>query len=219
MIEIIRNWYNNLKLKSQISLMKEKNLAVACKFDDDKELKKYSQSLKNISQELNELFYENSKKSSVQLQFIQLSTLRIQDYYRSILIETFNQHYHSVALLVRALCESLYLLKYVEKNPDYLDTFMKKEGRGKKISEMRNFVKDSQMDDFYDKMSEFIHPNPAGFKFTYYRCTDCKHVIISDTPFQTKKVEDFFISSTISLMQECIDILKEIKTNQGKKEE
>ena len=219
MIENIQKWYNNFKLKNQISLRKEKNLAVARKFDYDKELKKYSPFLKKISQNLNELYYEHSKKSSIQLQFVQLSTLRIQDYYRSILIETFNQHYHSVALLVRALSESLFLFKYVRMNPEYLVKFMKKEGRGKDIKEMKDFVNDNQMNEFYKDMSTFIHPNPAGFKLTYYRSADLKSIIISDIPLETKGLEDFFILSTISLTQECIDILKEIKTNQEKKDD
>jgi len=183
-------------------------------FSRDKKLKKHTVALKRISKDLNDLFYDLPEKSDTECLFVSCLTLRIRDYYEGILFLTSYRIYQSTIPLARALCESLFLLKYVKKHPEYLNEIMSKNERLLHIAKIKADVNDVKLNDLYSSLSDLLHVNPQGVKFTYYQVPfDPRHVIISQIPLDYQRYDEFILRSSIETMTESIEILKEIKNN------
>ena len=85
MINKIQEWYSNYQLNKQINFEKSKYILISEALTFDNELKIYTPELKKISQELNDLFYENPEKTDVRQQFVQVATLRLRDHFTSMI--------------------------------------------------------------------------------------------------------------------------------------
>jgi hypothetical protein len=207
----LKKWYNEFQKNRKLDEEKSRLISLSRAFEFDENLKKHTQALRIISNNLNSLFYELPEKSTARNRFVQLITLRIRDYYVSLILLFKAQQYQSSISILRAICETLFLLKYVQLQPEYINQFMEKTGRGKELKDLRKTVNDAILNDFYKKLSDFLHPNPFGIKYTYYEVPGSQHIIISQIPLNYKEFDDEVLMPFIGMMQESIRILYEIK--------
>ena len=88
---------------------------------------------------------------------------------------------------------------------------MEKTGRGKELRDIRKAVDDSNLNEMYKELSNFLHPNPVGIKYCYHKLPDSQHIMISQIPLDYKKFEKDTFEPFIWMMQESTSILSEVK--------
>ncbi len=211
MIKKIQEWHKDHQLKKEINFEKSKYISMSKALNFDEQLRIYTPKLNKIAHELNDLFYEKPEKSDVRHRFVEVTTLRLRDHFSAMILLVKYQQYQSALSILRAICELLFLLKYVQKEPDYIEKFMEKTGKGKEIKDFRKVVDDDILNLMYKELSNFLHPNPIGIKYCYYESPDSKHVLISQIPLDYKRFEKEIFEPFIFLMDESTSILIEIK--------
>jgi hypothetical protein len=211
MIKKIQEWYSNYHFNKEIRSEKSKYIVISEALNFDNELRIYTPKLKIIAQELNDLYYEKPEKMDFRQQFVLLATLRLRDHFTSMIFLIKYQQYQSAVSILRAICELLFLFKYIQKNLGYIDQFMEKTGKGKELKALREAVDDPNLNGMYKELSKFIHPNPFGIKYCYYKLPDSRHILISQIPLDYKKFEKETFEPFIIMMQESTSILNEIK--------
>lgn len=206
--------------RNQRHVKRERQLHLSCVtlLEREKNYKKFSVSFRGLVIRLNDLFYDDKRMINQQREFVKLMVLRIRDLYECILYELFwFQRSYSVYPLMRSLCESLFLLKYVQGNPTYISEIMSTEGRGLHISKLKDKVSDQELNDYYSWLSNLMHVNPSGIKCTYYRSKLYEREKMSDMETIITQIpinfEDFrikFVISLMSIMIESVQILEGI---------
>ena len=211
LIETYNRWKRAKKVNSQINTDKDAfydwadSLAVP---NLNPSLKLYIPVLKEIASDYNELMYDTSVKSHVKREFVKLMLIKIRDYYFAIILLISTEKYSGVIPIMRSLCETLILLKYIKKNPTYIDTFMKTEGKAMNIFEMKKKVDDKELKEFYSTMSDYTHVNPMSFKLHYLEVGEKR--IISLIPFKAGTFSEDMIRWLAAMMAEAYQIVSEI---------
>ena len=95
-----------------------------------------------------------------------------------------------------------------------MNELMSKNERLLHITKIKTDVDDVKLNNLYSSLSNLMHINPQGVKFTYYQMPfDEEQVIISQIPLDYQRYDEFILRSIITMMTESIEILKEIKNS------
>lgn len=111
---------------------------------------------------------------------------------------------------MRSLTDTFLLLRYVEKNPEYIKRFMEKEGRGVNISQLKKEVQDQNLTEYYNFLSDMIHSNPSGIKMTYYISTDGEAKMISTNLLNQEQIYEQTLISLIYILRKSHAIIRNI---------
>jgi len=137
-----------------------------------KELRQYIPKLKELCDYKNKLIFENeSITATKEIQFAILLSGRNQDFFEAVLFSLWHNNVHSVFPLMRALVEDLFLLKYVDKYPDYIHKFMDTNvvDREKRLGFLKSQCHDKELKNYYGFLCNMTHPNPIALKYHLLR--------------------------------------------------
>lgn len=165
----IKNIIEQHKIKSAIKYTKNYRYGFPKRMYKHKELRKYIPDLLNLNKWENDIMFGYSDKSDIEHQFARLMTIRIHDFAEGITTMIGCDCFHSIFPLMRALCESVLLLIYVNKHPEYIKKFMRKKERGINVRDIKKIITDKQLIDYYNYLSKIHHSNPISIKLTYYK--------------------------------------------------
>lgn len=162
------------------------------------ELRKYIPDLLFLNEWENELYFGYEDKADIEHQFARLMILRIHDFSECITTMIGCDCFHALFPCMRALCESVMLLKYVEKHPEYIKKFMRKTGRGINVPDIKKEIDDAKLLQYYGYLSNMHHSNPMALKFTLYKMEspDEGEIITIRPRDYLNKYEEFAISLT-----------------------
>ena len=137
-----------------------------------KELRKYAPKLVELCELKNKLIFDvENIVGTKEIKFSILMLCRNQDFFEGILFSLWHNNVHAVFPLMRALLDDLFLLKYVDKNPEYITQFMdmKKEvDRKKRSIFLRQQSDDKVLKGYFKWLSDRTHPNPVSLKYHLY---------------------------------------------------
>lgn len=182
-----------------------------------KELKKYVPKLVELSRLKNRLIYEKNIKGTEEIQFALLMLRRNQDLFEAIIFSLWNNNVHAIFPLMRALVDDLFLLKYVDKHPEYIAEFMdlkKDVDRSKKSSYLRSQSKDILMRKYYDWLSDRTHPNPISLKYHLFKpvsVNGSKSDEIKSAILIAPSCDEFYLQSVEALIRICFEELNIIQ--------
>lgn len=202
MISKISELYEKIHIKTHIHFDKWANTG-AIGMLKDKSLKPFQKILKEIVSNHNKLFYETLKKVDIEHAFGMLILLRINDYFQAIINCIAFNHHRSIYPLLRSLTETLFLLNYVDKHPEYIKIFMETEGRGVQLRDLKKEIDDEELTKYYGYLSNMIHSNPQAIKETFYLSKEGDAKLISPTPLNQIEIYEQILHSLIYLMYSC----------------
>jgi len=208
----IKKWSNRDELTEKINEEKDRHASFPNFLNHHENLVKYIPELQKISNQLNDLFYDNSKKSNESRRFAQLMTVRIRDYYETVIlcIDLSRLGYsYSVLPLMRAICESWILLRYVEIDPTYITKLLETDEEGEWVGKLRKKVKDEKINKYYERYSDLVHVNPISIQITYDRLSDDRRKIYQIPP-NLEVFNEEIICSLIDMMNGCIDSIHKL---------
>jgi len=133
-----------------------------------KELRPYVPKLKELCDYKNKLIFENKFVTATdEIQFGILMLSRNQDFFEGVLFALWHNNVHVVFPLMRVLVEDLFLLKYIDKNPEYIAKFMDIEQKDKKkdLGFLKSQSDDEDLKKYYGKLCDMTHPNPIALKY------------------------------------------------------
>jgi len=205
----IKKRYKRDELAEKINEEKKRHASFPNFLNHHENLVKYIPELQKISNQLNELFYNSPKKSNEARRFARLMTVRIRDYYETVIlcIDLSRLGYsYSVLPLMRAICESLILLRYVELDPKYINKLLETEEEGERVGKLRRILKDEKINKYYERYSNLVHINPISIQITYDRSTNGRRKIYQIPP-NYEAFNEETIRSLIDMMNECLVII------------
>jgi len=80
-----------------------------------RELRKYIDELLILNKVENQLYFDTKNKSDIEHQFARLMLLRVHDFSAAITVLIGSDNFHGIFPVMRALTESVMLLKYVDR--------------------------------------------------------------------------------------------------------
>lgn len=137
-----------------------------------KELQQYVPKLKELCDYKNKLIFEDKFVTGTnEVQFAKLMLGRNQDFFEGVLFSLWHNNVHGVFPLMRALVEDLFLLKYVDKNPEYIQKFMDTEvvDKDKRLGFLKSQCSDEDLKKYYGYLCNMTHPNPVALKYHLLR--------------------------------------------------
>ena len=215
----IKRWYKRDALADRINEEKNRHASFPNFLYHHENLVKYIPELQKISNQLNELFYVHPKKSNESRRFAELMTIRIRDYYETVIlcIDLSRLGYsYSVLPLMRAICESLILLRYVEMDPTYIIKLLETEEDGERVGKLRNIVNDKKINKYYKHFSNLVHVNPISVQLTYEKLMDEGRIKIHQIPPNYEAFNEDTIRSLIDMMNECLGIIGKLQKDNVK---
>jgi len=175
-----------------------------------KNLKKYISDLSAVGEKHHKLFFENLDKGDIEHRFGRLIAQRQNDLFQSVMLLIGFNYSISAIPLMRALCDTLLLLKYVELHPEYIKRFMNKDGGGIRITQIKKDITDQRLIDYYGFLSNLMHSNPESIKLNYYTSSNKKEVIIAMQPVINDRLNESHILSLIGILTESQIIVNNI---------
>jgi hypothetical protein len=172
-----------------------------------KELRQYVPKLKELCEYKNRLIFENRYITvTKEIQFAKLILGRNQDFFEAILFSLWHNTVHAVFPLMRALVEDLFLLKYVDKHPEYINKFLDTEviDRDKRLSFLKGQCHDDELKKYCGFLCNMAHPNPVALKDHLLR-----PYTFDGKPIETEKrfivvrstCDEFYVQSVKALMR------------------
>lgn len=211
MFESIHSFFEELSINQTIKLRKNLNVNGPDLLKRDENLKKYIPLLKEIGKKQHELFFETLDKTDLEHLFAKLVIQRQNEYYQSIILLVGFDFPITAIPIMRSLCDSLFLLEYVEKNPNYIKKFMETtRERGVNVKEIKSTIDDQPLIDYYDFLSGLMHSNPVGIKMNFHRFKDRKSAIISVLPAHSAELNESHIYSLIKILTDSQRIVNNI---------
>ncbi len=205
---------SNFNTKMKIKQMKLYHSSRPELLESHKNLKKYIPPLIELAKAKNDFYFDTSNKADLEQQFLRLMLWRSQDYFESVIISVWSNNIHSLYPLMRALCDSLFLLMYIEKHPNYIRQFMRsKKDIERRTEAIRSEVKNKPLHDYYKYLSDMHHSNPMPVKLNYRKIEESDselEAIISTQPFNREEIYESTIISLISIYSLEISIMKKI---------
>ena len=179
-----------------------------------KHIRPYISKLLNICQKQNNIFWDTSINAFSKQQLSKLITLRLMDYFDSSIQCIKCRSYQSLFILLRSQCETLYLLKYLDKRPEKIKEFM--EINTSKFYHMNDLIRDVNdinLKELYDYLSDIIHPNRIGIKFTHHIMKDINgndtgRRLMTNIPLNYEEVLEDIMRSIISVNTSALNILE-----------
>lgn len=136
-----------------------------------KELKEYIPRLLVVCNDRYKLYYENGFLTATdETVFAKLILGRNQDFFEGIILSIWHNNAQAVYPLMRALLEDLFLLKYVDKYPDYIKKYLNfPVNTETKLRIFRKECSDQDLKILYNKLCIVSHPNPDAIKHNLYQ--------------------------------------------------
>jgi hypothetical protein len=182
---------------------------------------KYCTSL--IDRHYNLYFGVLNKKNDIEHSFGMLALTRSKDYFLEVISSISKVRFHSSVSLLRSLTETLFLLKYMDKNPDTIIKFMRKQNpKFYNIVDIKKAVADKRLNEFYHQLALLDHANRIALKQTFYTkdffsgAPSDTRAIISDMPLNYKEQQVSHVISALSLYKECLDLIEKIMNTEWK---
>ena len=183
-----------------------------------KKLKKYFPKLSEVGEDHYKLFFENLDKADIEHRFGRLIAQRQNDLFQSILLLIGFNYSITAIPLMRALCDTLLLLNYVEIHPDYIKKFMNKQEGGVRIYQIKQDISDQNLIDYYDYLSRLMHSNSESIKLNYYPSRNKKEGVIALQPVMNDKLNESHIISLIGILIDSQKIINDIYSKSWKRE-
>lgn len=183
-----------------------------------KKLKHYFPKLSEVGEDHYKLFFENLDKVDVEHRFGRLIAQRQNDLFQSILLLLGYNYCITAIPLMRALCDTLFLLKYVEIHPEYIKRFMDKQEGGVRIYQIKQEISDQNLIDYYNFLSRLMHSNSESIKLNYYPSKNKKKALITLQPAKNDELIESHIFSLIGILIESQKIINDIYSKSWKRE-
>lgn len=184
-----------------------------------KELRKYIKELKVLNEVENELYFNTENKSDIEHLFARLMLLRIHDFASGVTILIGSDNVHGIFPVMRALCESVMLLMYVDKHPEYIKKFMKKKERGISTYQIIKECENEYIVQYYKYLSNMFHSNPVALKLSLYDIDEPEEgQILLFRPVDYMKRYEEFAMSLYSLYFLALFYIKKIMNKDWKQE-
>ncbi len=213
MIGNFREYLDNYKMKRWSKIKIDHHSNIPKMINRHKDLKKYSNELVRVSKIKNKLIYDTTYYKNIigskETQFSILMLRRNQDFFEGIIFSLWHNNPCAIFPIMRALVEDLFLLKYVEKNPDYITKYMEIKDpvdKQKQLSFLKNKCSDKQLKKYYAYLCNHTHPNPVAIKFYLLQevTPDGKDIENGEsTILLTPTCNKFYINSTEALIRIC----------------
>jgi hypothetical protein len=135
-----------------------------------KKLEEYIPTLTELCNIQNKLINEYEFLTATdEIVFAKLVLSRNQDFFEGIILSMWNNNTQAIYPLMRALVEDLFLLKYVDKNPNYIKEYVNSPTNTRTdIGKFKNQCPDKDLIDYYGKLCNVAHPNPDAIKHNLY---------------------------------------------------
>lgn len=188
-------------------------------------LKDYHKYCKQLIELHHKLYFGKVyEKADLEHSFGMLSLIRTKDYFLGTISSILHSHYNSAISILRSFTENLFLLKYLQKKPEYISKFMRKENQKfYNIVELKKEVADSKLNEYYHFLCLLDHSNRIALKQTYYKKEDFQDApsdtvaVITDVPLDYKNKQVLNLISALNLYKSCLEILEEIMNKQWRK--
>ncbi|MDD4126424.1 MAG: hypothetical protein PHV39_01900 [Methanomicrobium sp.] len=209
MSNFIKEFLYERRVNHYIKNLKKSNENFSNLLLKDGALKKYIKDIKSVISIQNQIIYDSKDKGNIEHQFAKLIALRQNELTKSVLL-VINLNYTYCAIpLMRNLCDLLLLLKYVEKNPKYIKKFMRKNGRGINVWNIKTEINDDKLKDYYGFLSYLMHSNPDSIKLNFFELPDKRNgIMINHSKIDSLKKD--MILSLIALTSESNIIINNI---------
>ena len=214
MFKKIRKSLEDYKIKRWTNQMIYYHSNIPKLLERHKELKQYVPRLVELSNFKNKLLYDfKERKGTPEIQFAILMLRRNQDFFEGIILSLWHNNPSAVFPIIRSLVEDLFLLKYVDIDPDYITKYMEIKDlidKEKQLGFLKKKCLDKQMKKYYAYLCNNAHPNPVALKFYLYpEATPSGEIkehgtsAILLTPF----CNEFYLNTVKSLNKICSDEL------------
>ena len=136
-----------------------------------KELREYIPQLVKLCNLRSKLFYEHRFLTGTdEVKFAKLILGRNQDFFEGIILSIWHNNPQAVYPLIRALLEDLFLLKYVDKYPDYIKKYMNfPVNTETKLRIFKKECSDQDLKSLYKKLCIVSHPNPDAIRHNLHQ--------------------------------------------------
>lgn len=216
MIDRLIQLHQNFKISSTIKAQKNVNVRGPNILSHHKNLKPYIPKLKEVGGNHHRLCFEHLDKVDIEHQFARLIASRQNEFFQAVILLLWCNYPMAAIPIMRAFSDTLFLLKYVENKPQYIPKFMRKEGRGVHIDQIKSEIKDQELIDYYNELSNLMHANPTSIKYTYRKIG--RETLIAFWPLDTENLNEWHVINLIGLMEESNRIINHLYSKYWKPE-